>query len=132
MASTLKKIRAKTGRFSGSRIEEVQLRQVIDTSSSNQLSSLHLSFEQAETVRRAAAVARQSLEEFTVSAVLQAAAAVLAPPATHPLDKVFGIFKDEPLMEDLMNRIRQDRQAEIEIFEKQAQEEAQLQEVQSG
>lgn len=131
MASTLRKTIAKPGRFSGSRIEEIQLRQAIDTGSGDP-SSLHLTSKQVETVRRAAAVAGQSSEEFIVSAVLQAAEAALAPPAPHPLEKVFGIFKDEPLMEDLMNSIRQDRQAGIEAFEKQAQEEARQEKAQSG
>ena len=80
MAFTLKKTRAKTGRFSGSRIEEVQLRQAINTSLSDQLSSLRLTFEQAETVRRAAAAEGQTLDEFMVSALLRAADLVLTPP----------------------------------------------------
>lgn len=33
------------------------------------------------------------------------------------LDKIIGIFKDEPLMEDLMERIREDRRREIETSE---------------
>ncbi len=35
-------------------------------------------------------------------------------PAEHPLEKVFGIFKDEPLMDALMERVREDRHAECE------------------
>ncbi len=34
--------------------------------------------------------------------------------ANHPLDKVFGIFQDEPLMDALMERVREDRRAECE------------------
>ena len=33
------------------------------------------------------------------------------------LDKIIGIFKNEPLMEDLMERIREDRRREIETSE---------------
>ena len=33
------------------------------------------------------------------------------------MDKIFGIFKDEPLMEALMARIREDRRQEIQASE---------------
>lgn len=34
------------------------------------------------------------------------------PPGRHPLDAVIGVFRDEPLMDALMERVRQSRRAE--------------------
>lgn len=83
--------------------------------------SLRLSLAQMKKLQHAAAAEGQSLDEFMVSALLHAADAVLtAPPAAtvDPLDRVAGIFKDEPLMEALMERIREDRRREIALLEK--------------
>ena len=60
----------------------------------------------AGKLERAASVRGQSLNEFAVSALLRA--------ADDPLDRVIGIFQDEPLMDALMERVRADRHAEIE------------------
>ncbi len=82
--------------------------------------SLRLTPAQMTTLRHAAAAEGQTLDEFMVSALLRAADAILTPPplATKidPLDRVAGIFKDEPLMEELMERIREDRRREIALF----------------
>jgi len=77
---------------------------------------IRLSREQAERLERAALATGQSLESFAASALLREADAVLTqrPRAAKSLDGVLGIFKDEPLMEALMERIREDRRAEIE------------------
>lgn len=81
--------------------------------------SLRLTSAQMTKLQHAAAAEGQSLDEFMVSALLRAAEAILTPlPLVDPLDKVFGIFKDEPLMEDLMERIREDRRCEIALLEK--------------
>ncbi len=90
--------------------------------------SLRLTSAQMTTLQHAAVAEGQTLDEFMVSALLRAADAVLtAPPLVNPLDKVIGIFKDEPLMEDLMNRIRRDRQEQIDALdaEIEAEEKAQ-------
>ena len=77
-------------------------------------------WEQVEKLERAASATGQSLETWAASALLRAADAAVTPttpptqPAEHPLDKVFGIFKDEPLMDALMERVREDRRAECE------------------
>ncbi len=79
--------------------------------------SLRLTPAQMTTVQNAAAAEGQTLDEFMVSALLRAADLVLTPPPpVNPLDKVIGIFKDEPLMEDLMKRIRKDRRREIKLL----------------
>lgn len=87
--------------------------------------SIPLNQDQQERLERAALVTGQSLEGFAASALLRAAEDALSPPADNPLDKIIGIFKDEPLMDDLMERIRRDRQAEIEAYEREAQAEEQ-------
>lgn len=81
--------------------------------------------DQRERLERAARATGQSIEGFAASALLRAADAALTPlpPADNPLDKVIGIFKDEPLMDELMERIRRDRQAEIEAYAMEAQAE---------
>jgi len=79
--------------------------------------SLCLSSAQMIKLQHAAATEGQFLDEFMVSALLRAADMILTPPPlVDSLDKVFGIFKDEPLMEDLMERIREDRRREIELL----------------
>ena len=87
--------------------------------------SIPLDRDQQERLERAALMAGQSLEGFAATALLRAADAALTPPppADNPLDKVIGIFKDEPLMDELMERIRRDRQAEIEAYAREAQAE---------
>lgn len=81
---------------------------------------IRLSREQAERLERAALATGQSLAGFAASALLRAAEDALnhSSPATppidsDPLDRVAGIFKDEPLMDALMERIREDRRREI-------------------
>ena len=44
-------------------------------------------------------------------------ASAVRPPNPHPLDSVIGIFRDEPLMDALMERVRQDRRAEQDASE---------------
>jgi len=89
-----------------------------------------ISREQEEALTRAAFQAGQSLEEFAASALMRAAEAVLhpAPPAipraqSDPLDSIFGIFKDEPLLDALMERIHQEQQRGIEQFRLEAEAE---------
>jgi uncharacterized protein (DUF1778 family) len=95
--------------------------------------SIQISREQEDTLTRAASQTGQSLEEFASSALLRAARDN-APSAAESFaqdiqwhqsiqgnkadkfQKIIGIFKDEPLMEALMERIREDRRVEIERF----------------
>ena len=90
--------------------------------------TIRLSRAQRQNLERAAEASGQSLDDFAASALLGAAEDALngpsprpaspqADPAGHPLDKIIGIFKDEPLMEDLMERIRADRRLEIAAIE---------------
>ena len=78
--------------------------------------SIRLSREQADRLERAALATGQSLAGFATSALLREADTGLTrrPRSGDPLDKVMGIFKDEPLMDALMERIREDRRREIE------------------
>jgi hypothetical protein len=87
---------------------------------------LNLSFtqEQRKKLESAALAAGQSLESFAASALLSAANETLTPSRRDigsaegdPLDRIAGIFRDEPLMDDLMERIREDRRVEIEAIE---------------
>ena len=91
--------------------------------------TIRLSREQRQTLERAAQASGQSLDEFAASALLSAADAALTASLplseeSDPLDRVFGIFKDEPLMDALMERIRADRRIEIAAFEAEAAREA--------
>lgn len=86
--------------------------------------SIRLDREQREKLAQAAQATGQSLDEFAAAALLRAVEDALSPPA-DPLDKIIGIFKDEPLMDELMERIRRDRQAEIEAYAIEAQAEEQ-------
>ena len=109
-----------------------------------------ISREQEEALTRAASQTGQSLEEFAASALSRAAEESVSHELLHSIpkdiasaaeesfardvqwhqsmqgdqanrfDKIFGIFKDEPLMEALMERIREDRRVEIERFAREA------------
>ena len=82
--------------------------------------SIPLSQAQQERLERAALMAGQSLESFAASAVVRAAEEALASPTAlvrppvRSIDSVLGIFKDEPLMDDLMARIHAERRAQME------------------
>ena len=79
--------------------------------------------EQQEKLAQAAQVTGQSLDEFAAAALLRAADAALTSPTAlvwppiRSLDSVLGIFNDEPLMDALMEHIREDRRVEIEAIE---------------
>ncbi len=60
--------------------------------------------EPAETLKAAAADYMQQISQGTLQSAYDSAA-VLETPAAASLDKVIGIFKDEPLMDALMERI---------------------------
>ncbi len=75
--------------------------------------SLRLNREQQSALREAASAAGQSLEDFATTTLLNAADAALIAQTGHPLDKIIGIFEHEPLMDALMERIREDRHVEI-------------------
>ncbi len=84
--------------------------------------SIRLSREQADRLEQAALATGQSLESFAASALLRAAedalnrsSRVALPADSDPLDRVAGIFKDEPLMDALMERVREDRRRETEV-----------------
>lgn len=94
---------------------------------------LNLSFtqEQRKKLERAALAAGQSLDDFAASALLRAADETLTPSRRDilsakgdPLDRIAGIFKDEPLMDELMERIREDRRIEMEAIEAEIEAEA--------
>ena len=93
--------------------------------------TLPLNQDQRDRLERAALATGQSLESFAVSALLRAAEDALIrsyPTAlsteSDPLDRIAGIFKDEPLMDALMERIREDRRVEIEAIEAEIEAEA--------
>ena len=79
-----------------------------------------ISREQEDALARAAFQAGQSLEEFAAAALSRAAEAVLAPANVQPplpaksFASVLGIFRDEPLMEALMERIHKERRIQME------------------
>ncbi len=89
--------------------------------------SIQLSREQEDALTRAASQAGQSVEDFAASALVRAAEDVLNPalPAVQterdPLDSIFGIFKDEPLLDALMERIHEEQQRGIEQFRLEAE-----------
>ncbi len=75
---------------------------------------------QAATLRQAATASGQSMEEFAAIVLASATAATLmsngnqiVPPAKS-FASVLGIFRDEPLMDDLMERIREERAKQAE------------------
>jgi len=82
--------------------------------------SIPISREQEEALTRAASQTGQSLEEFAASALVRAAEAVLVPtdahvqPSVKSFASVLGIFRDEPLMEALMERIHEERRIQME------------------
>ncbi len=80
--------------------------------------NISLTQEQRKKLERAALAAGQSLEDFALSSLLRAADRKMTPGASdnHPLDKIIGIFEDEPLMDELMERVRADRRLEIEAL----------------
>ena len=82
--------------------------------------TVRLAEAQAAKLGQAAAAQGQSIEDFIVSASVRAADApresLVLPAGRDPLDSIFGIFKDEPLMEALMERIHADQRREIEQF----------------
>ena len=96
---------------------------------------VRLTQEQAAKLRQAASANGQSVEEFVLSASLRAVEDALSPafpvplPAGRdPLDSIIGIFKDEPLMDALMERIHEEQQRGIEQFRLEAEaEEAEAQ-----
>lgn len=93
--------------------------------------NISLTQEQRKRLERAALAAGESLESFVASALLRAADETLPPSRRDivsaegdPLDRVAGIFRDEPLMDALMERIREDRRVEIEAIEAEIEAEA--------
>jgi len=82
--------------------------------------SIQLSREQEDALTRAASQAGQSVEDFAASALVRAAEAVLVPtdahvqPSVKSFASVLGIFRDEPLMEALMERIHEERRIQME------------------
>ena len=90
--------------------------------------TVRLAEPQAAALRQAAAARGQSLAEFAVAALARAADAAPLPnesPALPPAKSfasVLGIFKDEPLMDSLMERIQENRarQAEQEAADQEA------------
>ena len=83
--------------------------------------SIPLNQAQQERLERAALATGQSLESFAASALLRAADEALnrsrpavLPAGGDPLDRIAGIFKDEPLMDALMERVREDQRLEME------------------
>lgn len=97
--------------------------------------SVRLDLPQQEKLARAAQVSGQTLDEFAASALLGAADEALASPARlplpqtgDPLDRIAGIFRNEPSMEELMGRIREDRRVEIAAIEAEIEAEARKEE----
>ncbi len=82
--------------------------------------TLTLSRDLHKKLEQAALASGQTVSGFVVSSLVHAAEAVLEPHSTpppfgsDPRDRIVGIFKDEPLMEALMERVREDRRVEIE------------------
>ncbi|MGI4787576.1 MAG: hypothetical protein ACRYFS_01855, partial [Janthinobacterium lividum] len=80
-----------------------------------------LTEEQAAKLRQAAAALGQSVEEFAVTAIANAVQNSLTPvqplPAGyHRLDSIFGIFKDSPELDALMEHIHEEQRKGIEQF----------------
>ncbi len=107
--------------------QEVIEQEVIEQKAVREI-RISISREQEEALTRAASQTGQSLEEFAASALSRAAEDVLNPtlPAAQterdPLDGIIGIFKDEPLLDALMERIHEDRRAAMEAEAKEAEE----------
>ena len=84
--------------------------------------NIPLTQDQQARLERAARATGQSLEGFAASVLLRAAEDALSHFAvlsaeSDPLDRAAGIFKDEPLMDALMERVRADRRAAMEAEE---------------
>jgi len=75
--------------------------------------SIRITQSQRKKVEQAANATGQSLDNFVASALIRAAEEALMQ-TPNPLDKVIGIFKNEPLMDSLMERVRKDRRIEME------------------
>jgi hypothetical protein len=65
------------------------------------------------------------MEEFILSASVRAADAphesLVLPAGRDPLDGIIGIFKDEPLLDALMERIHENQRQGIEQFRLEAE-----------
>ena len=75
--------------------------------------SIALNQAQRKKLEAAAFAAGQTVPDFAASALIRAADTALTQ-IPDPLDKVIGIFRDEPLMDALMERVREDRRVEME------------------
>lgn len=76
---------------------------------------------QAIKLHQAASAKGQNVEEFVISASVHTAEDTLHPavslPAEHdPLDSIFGIFKDSPELDALMERIHEEQRSGIAQF----------------
>lgn len=84
--------------------------------------TLTLSGNLHEKVEQAALASGQTVSNFIVSSLRQAAEAALTPGASQVLPpaksfaSVLGIFKDEPLLDALMERIHEEQRLGIEQF----------------
>ncbi len=78
--------------------------------------NISLNQEQREKLERAALATGQSLNDFALLALSHAADKALTPVPSddNPLEKIIGIFEDEPLMDELMERVRADRRLEMQ------------------
>ena len=89
--------------------------------------TVRLTEAQAATLRQAAEAKGQSLEDFVVFTSVRAADALreglVLPVGRDPLDSVVGIFKDEPLMDALMEHIHEEQRQGIEQFRLEAEAE---------
>ena len=102
--------------------------------------SIQISREQEEALTRAASQTGLSLEEFAASALSRAARdSALSAAESFDQDvqwhqftqgdradrfkKILGIFKDEPLLDALMEQIHEDQRREIEQFKREAEAE---------
>lgn len=90
--------------------------------------TVRLTEAQATRTRQAAEAKKQSVEEFAATAIADAAQNFLSPtlplPAGHHrLDSIFGVFKDSPELDALMERIHEEQQQGIEQFRLEAEAE---------
>lgn len=68
--------------------------------------SVNLTQGQREKLEQAAFSAGLSVPDFTAAALIQTV-------EIDPLERVIGVFQDEPLMDALIERVREDRRIEM-------------------
>ena len=83
--------------------------------------TVRLTEAQAAKLRQAAEAKGQSMEDFAATAIADAAQnfsrpTLPVPSGHHRLDSIFGIFKDSPELDALMEHIHEEQRLGIEQF----------------